>query len=55
MGVVPNLFLRPMGPAVDRVVQRMGAHQQRTVRAEPPPGGVRLADVIPASPAEGGR
>ena len=36
MGVVPNYFLRPMEPAVNRLVQRMGAHEQRTVRLEPP-------------------
>ena len=51
MGVVPNLFLRPMAPAVDRMVQRMGAYQQRTVRAEPPPF-VRIADTVPAAAAD---
>jgi hypothetical protein len=34
MGVVPNFFLRPMEPAVDRMVQRMGSYQQRTVQAD---------------------
>jgi NADH-quinone oxidoreductase subunit M len=33
MGVLPGLFLKPMEPAVQRVVQRMQAHQERVVRA----------------------
>jgi NADH-quinone oxidoreductase subunit M len=37
MGVVPNLFLRPMAPAVERLVQRVQSRQERTVTA-PLPG-----------------
>jgi NADH-quinone oxidoreductase subunit M len=37
MGVVPNLFLRPMEPAVERMVQRVQATQVRTVESAPAP------------------
>jgi len=43
MGVLPGLFLRPSEPAVTRVVQRLQAHQTRTVHAAAPPA--RLADA----------
>jgi len=43
MGVLPGLFLRPSEPAVTRVVQRLQAHQTRTVHATAPPA--RLADA----------
>jgi len=36
MGVLPNVFLRPMEPAVERVVRRVQGAQTRTVQAEPP-------------------
>jgi len=48
MGVVPNLFLRPMEPAVERMVQRVQAGQTRTVRAEPGAAGTQA--VGPADP-----
>jgi NADH-quinone oxidoreductase subunit M len=47
MGVVPGLFLRPSEPAVTRVVQRLQAHQTRTVHAPAPPA--RLADAAAAT------
>jgi NADH-quinone oxidoreductase subunit M len=50
MGAVPNLFLRPIEPAVTRMVQRMDTYQQRTVRLERP-----LVRVGPGEvPARGG-
>ncbi|MEZ5284324.1 MAG: proton-conducting transporter membrane subunit [Vicinamibacterales bacterium] len=33
MGVFPNVFLKPMEPAVDRIVQRVIAHQPASARA----------------------
>jgi NADH-quinone oxidoreductase subunit M len=36
MGVLPTLFLRPMEPAVDALVQRVQANQQLQVSAERP-------------------
>jgi NADH-quinone oxidoreductase subunit M len=42
MGVVPNLFLRPMEPAVNRVIERVTGAQPRQVEASPDAGpGVR--------------
>ena len=37
MGVVPGLFLQPMEPAVERLVQRMQGRQERLVQAPAPP------------------
>ncbi len=37
MGVVPNVFLRPMEPGVQRIVQRVQAHQALTVDARTAP------------------
>ena len=39
MGVYPNLFLKPMEPAVTRIVERMEQHQPLT------------ADTAPVAPA----
>jgi hypothetical protein len=35
MGVVPNLFLRPMEPSVHRIVERVTGAQPRQVEASP--------------------
>jgi NADH-quinone oxidoreductase subunit M len=40
MGVLPNVFLRPMEPAVERMVQRMQGRQERVVEARPAPAPV---------------
>jgi NADH-quinone oxidoreductase subunit M len=61
MGVVPGLFLRPMEPAVQRMVQRMQSRQERTVRLEQgsaggqagPPGTGAPARHAPQTPAGG--
>jgi NADH:ubiquinone oxidoreductase subunit 4 (subunit M) len=50
MGVAPNLFLKPIEPAVTRMVHRMDSYQQRTVRLERPTAGVRPGEL----PAPGG-
>jgi hypothetical protein len=58
MGVVPNVFLKPMAPAVDRMVQRVGAYQQRTVQADPSPVALDRAGrviVVPGRTAAGAR
>ncbi|HQZ40811.1 MAG TPA: NADH-quinone oxidoreductase subunit M [Vicinamibacterales bacterium] len=34
MGVFPNVFLKPMGPAVDRIVERVIAHQPASARTD---------------------
>jgi NADH-quinone oxidoreductase subunit M len=39
MGVAPNLFLKPMEPAVERLVSRVQSHHERTAQAEPAPAG----------------
>jgi NADH-quinone oxidoreductase subunit M len=53
MGVVPNLFLRPMEPAVERMVQRVQATQVRTVESAPapvpPPGAARAGALAAAA------
>ena len=36
MGVFPNTFLKPMEPAVQRVVERVQAHQPLRVAVPPP-------------------
>jgi NADH-quinone oxidoreductase subunit M len=47
MGVAPNLFLRPMAPAVERVVSRMNVHQQRIVSTAPAPAPLDGLAVVP--------
>jgi hypothetical protein len=44
MGVLPTLFLKPMEPAVTRVVQRVNESRRVNVRALASPSGVVLAD-----------
>ena len=54
MGVFPNLFLRPMEPAVQRIVERVQAHQPATARlrsAEPRGASARQAPFAPVAPA----
>jgi NADH-quinone oxidoreductase subunit M len=46
MGVVPNLFLQPMEPAVERMVRRVQNHQIRTVEASPVVTPSYDADVV---------
>jgi NADH-quinone oxidoreductase subunit M len=54
MGVLPGLFLRPMEPAVERMVQRMQGRQERLVERQPFQGaGVRALDVVLPSPSPG--
>jgi NADH:ubiquinone oxidoreductase subunit 4 (subunit M) len=58
MGVAPNLFLRPMEPAVTRITERLQARQQRTVQAPaplPPPVELRLQLADVARPLPGVR
>jgi NADH-quinone oxidoreductase subunit M len=50
MGVVPTVFLKPMEPAVTRVVQRVNESRRVNVRAPAPPSGVVLADDAGRSP-----
>jgi hypothetical protein len=63
MGVFPNVFLRPMEPAVQRIVQRVQAHQPATAGLGAPvapaalaaPARVApLAPVAPVAPGVGG-
>jgi NADH-quinone oxidoreductase subunit M len=44
MGVLPTLFLKPMEPAVTRVVQRVNESRRVNVRVLAPPSGIVLAD-----------
>ena len=52
MGVFPNLFLKPMEPAVTRLVQRMELHEPMRVNGEAPP---RLEVPATAAVREGGQ
>jgi hypothetical protein len=48
MGVFPNVFLKPMEPAVTRIVERVQAHQPASARlenGEPRRGGPASAPV----------
>ena len=45
MGVYPNIFLKPMEPAVNRIVERVGQHQPMQVRGD-------AAPLAPLAPAE---
>jgi NADH-quinone oxidoreductase subunit M len=46
MGVLPNIFLRPMEPAVHRVIERVTGRQPATVEAPPPaPVGALLREL----------
>jgi NADH-quinone oxidoreductase subunit M len=45
MGVVPNVFLKPMEPAVTRIVQRVEANQPLRVNKESPGDGSRQTAV----------
>ncbi len=49
MGVFPNVFLKPMEPAVQRIVQRVQAHQALSVRVEE--GGARSTTLIVPVPS----
>ena len=53
MGVLPNLFLKPMEPAVTRVVSRVTQSQRVNVRGVAPPSGVVVAgpDAAPQARA----
>jgi NADH-quinone oxidoreductase subunit M len=53
MGLVPNWFLRPIEPAVARMVQRMDTYQQRTVRLERP--AVSIDEEGPTASVESAR
>jgi NADH-quinone oxidoreductase subunit M len=48
MGVFPNVFLKPMEPAVGRIVQRIEQHRPFQVNSSPPAAtqGVRRADLL---------
>jgi NADH-quinone oxidoreductase subunit M len=49
MGVFPNLFLKPMEPAVQRIVQRVQAHQPASARSEN--DGLRRGGLPSSAPA----
>jgi NADH-quinone oxidoreductase subunit M len=55
MGVFPNVFLKPMEPAVGRIVQRMEQHQPMRVSTDPretPAASVNAAGhLVPGQPA----
>jgi NADH-quinone oxidoreductase subunit M len=51
MGVVPNLFLKPMEPAVGRIVQRVGQHLPLQVDARSAVPRAPEAREAPAAPA----
>jgi NADH-quinone oxidoreductase subunit M len=44
MGVFPNVFLKPMEPAVSRIVQRVEQHQPLQVRSTAP-----VAPIVPVA------
>ncbi|MGE3842355.1 MAG: NADH-quinone oxidoreductase subunit M [Vicinamibacterales bacterium] len=53
MGVFPNVFLRPMAPAVDRMVQRMQSRQERLVRStaeSDPAAGIEASGTVAVRP-----
>jgi NADH-quinone oxidoreductase subunit M len=50
MGVVPNLFLKPMEPGVNRIVQRVAEHQAMQVRAATSARDGATASVAAAAP-----
>ena len=55
MGVLPNLFLRPMGPAVERMVNRLNQAAPARIQAEAEPGDpVERVTVPPVSRPRGG-
>jgi hypothetical protein len=43
MGVFPNVFLKPMEPAITRIVQRMETREPLAVSAQP--GAAEAAEV----------
>jgi NADH-quinone oxidoreductase subunit M len=47
MGVFPNVFLKPMEPAVQRIVERVQAHQPLVVRLERHPAPPRTSPHLP--------
>jgi NADH-quinone oxidoreductase subunit M len=58
MGVFPNVFLKPMEPAVQRIVQRVQAHQPVSARlrsTDPDGASARQAPAVfaPVRPAGG--
>jgi NADH-quinone oxidoreductase subunit M len=56
MGVVPNLFLRPMEPAVERVIDQISQGRPLAVRAASTPDGQRRSGsgaLSPTRPAAG--
>jgi NADH-quinone oxidoreductase subunit M len=54
MGVLPNLFLRPMAPSIERLLTQMRRGTQIRVQAEPAVPDVPLVQAAPGAP-EGGR
>jgi hypothetical protein len=48
MGVAPNVFLKPMEPAIQRIVDRVQAHQPLRVDAVVPPSVKQPSWKIPA-------
>jgi len=54
MGVLPNLFLQPMAPSVERMLTQMRRGTQIRVQAEPVRPDSTLVQAAPAAP-EGGR
>jgi NADH-quinone oxidoreductase subunit M len=53
MGVFPNIFLKPMEPGVQRIVQRVQAHQALTVdggTSPDLPGPIRTSPDLPGPP-----
>ncbi len=49
MGVLPNLFLRPMEPSVNRVIERITGHRPAQVTVTPPGDDGRRPVVRPAA------
>jgi NADH-quinone oxidoreductase subunit M len=54
MGVLPNLFLQPMAPSIERLLTQMRRGTQIRVQAEPAVPDVTLVKAAAAAP-EGGR
>jgi NADH-quinone oxidoreductase subunit M len=49
MGVLPNLFLRPMAPAVDRLIEQVRSGAPEQIRALQAPGGRPLPPLQPVA------
>ncbi len=50
MGVAPNVFLKPMEPAIQRIVDRVQAHQPLRVDAVLPPNMIQSDPQEPKTP-----